>query len=118
MFSHRWHPLHPRWNAQYTLWDTPETAIEVLGAAAVEEARLAPAILHFEGPTLCKPWHALNAHPWRRAWLSTLQRTPWAGTPVEDRGPATAALRLLPESVRVRAYSRLLKWRDRRAVAS
>jgi lipopolysaccharide biosynthesis glycosyltransferase len=117
VFAGRWHALHPRWNAQNTFWSEPAVAAEILGTGPLAEARRSPAILHFEGPSLCKPWHALNAHPWRRVWHATLARTPWAGTPTEDRGAATAVLRLMPEDLRIRAYGRLLKWRDRRAVA-
>src|SRR4051794_17615144 len=65
VFAGRWHVLHPRWNAQQTLWIEPELAADVLGAGAADEARSSPAILHFEGPDLAKPWHALNTHPWR-----------------------------------------------------
>jgi lipopolysaccharide biosynthesis glycosyltransferase len=117
VYAGRWQTLHPRWNAQYTLWTSPDVARDILGDEAVTEARSDPAILHFEGPNLCKPWHALNSHPRRRDWQATLARTPWRGTPNEDRGAATAALRLLPERTRVRAYWHLLRWRNRRSGA-
>jgi lipopolysaccharide biosynthesis glycosyltransferase len=118
VFAGRWHPLHPRWNAQYTLWSSPDVAADVFGDALADEARRSPAILHFEGPTVCKPWHALNSHPWRQAWRATLERTPWSGTPAEDRNMATMALRLLPVDLRMRGYGHLLRWRERRAVSS
>jgi lipopolysaccharide biosynthesis glycosyltransferase len=105
--------LHPRWNAQNQLWESPEAATELFGAAAAE-ARQSPAILHFEGPSLCKPWHALCMHPWRRHWWATLARTPFASATAEDQGAATTAIRLLPQSQRVRAYIHLLRWRERR----
>jgi lipopolysaccharide biosynthesis glycosyltransferase len=115
VFDGRWRALHPRWNAQYTLWTAPDTAAEVFGRDQAEEARTSPAVVHFEGPGVCKPWHALNAHPLRRMWWDTLALTPWAGTPAEDRGAATTALRYLPEWARLRAYWRLLRWRERRS---
>lgn len=69
-------PLHPRWNAQnsvfYFAW-----AEEVLGADAVREARSDPAILHFEGPAQAKPWHPRSTHPYRETYLEHRRRTPW-----------------------------------------
>jgi lipopolysaccharide biosynthesis glycosyltransferase len=118
VFADRWHVLHPRWNAQNTLWTASDVADDVLGSLQADQARRSPAILHFEGPTLCKPWHALNTHPWRDEWWATLARTPWAETPAEDRGAATAALRLLPEAPRIWIYRRLIGWRARRSVTS
>jgi lipopolysaccharide biosynthesis glycosyltransferase len=117
VFAGRWRALHPRWNAQNTLWNSPEVANELFGETLAAEARQSPAILHFEGPSLCKPWHALNSHLWRDTWWATLARTPWAGTRAEDQGPATAVLRVLPNSLRVLGYRGLLGWRNRRSVA-
>jgi lipopolysaccharide biosynthesis glycosyltransferase len=111
----RWRPMHPRWNAQYTLWTDPVTSAEVFGAEQVAEALASPAIVHFEGPGVCKPWHALNTHPRRREWWETMARTPWAGSKAEDSGVITSALRLLPENARLRAYWRLLRLRQRRS---
>jgi len=116
VFAGRWFGLHPRWNAQNMFWNEPEVAIAELGADAVDEARRSPAILHFEGPTFCKPWHAINWHPWRRVWWDTLKRTPWSGTPPEDHGTATTLLRVLPPLARIRGYFLLRRLRDRHVV--
>jgi lipopolysaccharide biosynthesis glycosyltransferase len=113
VFEGRWHRLHPQWNAQNKLWEDPAAAEEYFGAAAAQ-ARTAPAILHFEGPSVCKPWHALNTHPWRRVWWETLRRTPYAATRPEDAGVATAALRMLPRPLRVRGYFKLVAMRAAR----
>lgn len=113
VFEGRWHRLHPQWNAQYKLWEDPAAAEEYFGAAAAQ-ARTAPAILHFEGPSVCKPWHALNVHPWRRVWWETLRRTPYAATRPEDAGVATTALRMLPRPLRFRGYFKLVAWRAER----
>lgn len=68
--------LHPRWNAQnsvfYSSW-----AADVLGATAVAEARADPAIVHFEGPAHAKPWHPESPHPYRQAYLDHRAHTPW-----------------------------------------
>ncbi|MDX6642002.1 MAG: hypothetical protein QOF12_3013 [Solirubrobacteraceae bacterium] len=58
--------LHPRWNAMNALW-RPE-AEQVFGAAAVAEARRAPAIRHFEGPADNKPWARASRPPGAELW--------------------------------------------------
>jgi lipopolysaccharide biosynthesis glycosyltransferase len=114
VFAGRWLPLHPRWNAQNSLWTWPDWAREVFGAETLQEATTTPAILHFEGPHICKPWHYLSQHPWRQTYLDTLASTPWAGTDLDDRTPATMLIRRLPASARLPMFLRLLHWRARR----
>ena len=85
--AHSRHPLHPRWNAQnsvfYFSW-----AEDVFGAEAVREARSDPAILHFEGPAHAKPWHAGSTHPYRDTYLEHRRQTPWSRIRLEGRGLA------------------------------
>lgn len=106
--------LHPRWNAQSSFWTWRRWAEEVFGAVAVDEAVRDPAIVHFEGPSICKPWHHLNRHPWRDAYRQVQGGTPWARTPVEDRTVATRAIALLPGRYRLEAFARLERLRDSR----
>ncbi|MBV9039971.1 MAG: glycosyltransferase family 8 protein [Acidimicrobiia bacterium] len=110
-----WVAMHPRWNAQYTLWTDPDIAADIYGAEQVTEALASPAIVHFEGPGVSKPWHALNTHPRRSEWWATMARTPWAGTRPEDHGLVTSALRYLPERTRLRVYWQFAQWRKRRS---
>lgn len=109
----RWSSLHPRWNAQNSLWTWADLAVDTFGAAAVEEARARPAILHFEGPSLSKPWHFLSRHQFRDEYLRTLRSTPWAATPLEDRTAATRLINRMPASRQLAAYRRLHRWRAR-----
>jgi lipopolysaccharide biosynthesis glycosyltransferase len=93
LFADRHVSLHPRWNAQTTLWalrpeELPFSAVEV------EEARRTPAIVHFVGPF--KPWHYLCTHPYRDSYFEHLAATPWAAPSVEGRTPVNAVLRRLP----------------------
>jgi lipopolysaccharide biosynthesis glycosyltransferase len=97
VFAGRWSPLHPRWNAMNSLRLWRPLAVEVFGEAAVQEATSAPAVLHFEGPSLCKPWHHLCDHPRRVEYRSTLALTPWRDTPVEGRTAAGRLIGMLPE---------------------
>lgn len=106
-FVGRWTDLGPRWNAQASFWVWSDLADQVLGPAARSAAVAHPAIVHFEGPSVCKPWHPLCTHPWRKAYLDTLRRTPWAGAERVLRTPLTRALRALPEGARIPAYLRL-----------
>ena len=107
VFADRWTPLHPRWNAMNSLWIWRPWAEEVFGAAAVEQATNDPALLHFEGPHVCKPWHFLSTHTWRAQYRSELDRTPWAPVELDDRRLATRAIALLPERYWGAAYLRL-----------
>lgn len=108
-----WRRLHPRWNAQNSLWDWRPLAVEVFGDAVVEEATSDPAIVHFEGPSLCKPWHLLCDHPWRDTWWDAANRTPFAPDEPEDVTVATRLIARLPAARRRPTYLRLLQRRER-----
>ncbi len=114
----RWTRLHPRFNAQNSVFAWPEPAQGVFGAAAVAEAVADPAVVHFEGPSLCKPWHALSTHPWRDRYRATLARTPWAGTRWEDDGRPVRVIGRLPERWQLPAYRQLVGLRDDRRGAA
>ncbi len=79
-------PLAPRWNCMNSVLTFPWAA-DVLGAAAVEEARRRPAIRHFEGPTINKPWHYGCESPMREAYFEHRRRTPWPRVRLEGRTP-------------------------------
>ena len=113
VFAGRWKPLHPRWNAMNSLWTWPDLAADIFGKVALHEATSDPGILHFEGPSLSKPWHYLCPHPWRSEYRSTLARTPWAGTPLEDRTLATMLIARLPHDRQLAAYVGLNHARQR-----
>jgi lipopolysaccharide biosynthesis glycosyltransferase len=114
----RWTRLHPRFNAQNSVFAWPEPAQGVFGAAAVAEAVADPAVVHFEGPSLCKPWHALSTHPWRDRYRATLARTPWAGTRWDDDGRPVRMISRLPERWQLPAYRQLVGLRDDRRSAA
>jgi len=69
-------PLHPRWNAMNSVLQF-DSAASVLGSKAVAEARESPAIRHFEGPGVNKPWHLLCDRPDRELYAEHRRRTPW-----------------------------------------
>ncbi|MEA2124765.1 MAG: hypothetical protein QOI80_1547 [Solirubrobacteraceae bacterium] len=68
--------LHPRWNCMNAVLRF-SAAVEVFGAAAVEEARRSPAIRHFEGPAENKPWHYLCEENLRDLYFEHRRATPW-----------------------------------------
>jgi lipopolysaccharide biosynthesis glycosyltransferase len=74
--GHRRVPLHPRWNAMNSVM-LFDHAAEVFGAEAVDEARRSPAIRHFEGPSINKPWHPRCRRPHRELYRHHRQETPW-----------------------------------------
>ncbi len=68
--------LHPRWNCMNSILSFP-SARDLLGADAVEEARSNPAIRHFEGPSINKPWHFLCERGMRELYVEHRRQTPW-----------------------------------------
>ncbi|MBV9041288.1 MAG: glycosyltransferase family 8 protein [Acidimicrobiia bacterium] len=114
-FAGRWLPVHPRWNCMNSLRVWRPWAEETLGADAVAEALADPAVVHFEGPALSKPWHYLSDHPLRERYRSVLDRTPWADTPLADRTVATRFIGRLPERRQRDAFGQLLRMRALRA---
>jgi lipopolysaccharide biosynthesis glycosyltransferase len=110
-FAGRWHHLHPRWNTQNSLRTWSQWSAAVFGPEARAEALANPAILHFEGPPICKPWHLLCDHPSRDRYLRTLARTPWAAQPVEGATPLNRMISRLPPNRRVPAYVRTVQAR-------
>ena len=80
----RWLPLDWRFNALPHLWMHPEyvEASTPLGQKA-EVARASPAVIHFAGSGVAKPWHHRCTHPWRQRYLEIRQQTPWGSLPLE-----------------------------------
>jgi len=92
LYGDRHLPLHPRWNAQTTLWDLRSYELPFT-PDEVREARAAPAIVHFVGPF--KPWHYLCSHPYGDRYFKHLAATPWDPPPVEGRTVVNGVLRRL-----------------------
>lgn len=68
--------LHPRWNCLNSIVNFPWAA-EYFSPQVLEEARADPAIRHFEGPSLNKPWHVLCDPALRRLYTEHRRHTPW-----------------------------------------
>lgn len=117
VFAGAWLELHPRWNTQNSYWHWHDWAVETFGQDRLAEATSDPAILHFEGPLLAKPWHYLSNHGYRHDYRATLAATPWGPLPLEDRTLATRLMAWLPWKQRVAAYLRLLEFRRKHAKA-
>lgn len=123
-FAESWLALHPRWNAQNSLWSWGAWAAELFGPEELAEATSRPAIVHFEGPAVCKPWHVLADHPVRDHYLRTLASTPWAQVPLAGRTALNRAIARLPPDRRIPAYltslrahaalGRVRTWAERR----
>lgn len=100
--------LHPRWNCQNSLFYYPHSR-EVFGAEKVQAAVEKPAILHFEGYHIVKPWHCLSKHPYRKRYLAHRQKTPWSKVELQEATLFNQVLRLLPAN----GIFMVLKWRYR-----
>jgi lipopolysaccharide biosynthesis glycosyltransferase len=68
--------LHPRWNCMNSFFVYP-WAGEMFDADALAEAKAKPAIRHFEGPGLNKPWHYLCEWDSRSLYAMHRSQTPW-----------------------------------------
>lgn len=97
--------MHPRWNCQNALYLAREGTEKVFGADVVAEAVDDPAVVHFEGPGLCKPWHYLCDHPLRHLYLDHLASTPWKKPVLEGRTPLNIVRRYVPWVPRPRPAS-------------
>ncbi len=100
--------LHPRWNAMTSLSEW-SWSIYAYGSRAREEARDRPAIRHFEGPPILKPWHVLNEDPLRDTYFAHRAGTPWPTVRLEGRTVASQARVALRRPVRAarRAWLRI-----------
>lgn len=68
--------LHPRWNVMNGLLEF-DLAESLFGAEATSAARREPAVRHFEGPAINKPWHILCERGLREAYFRHRRQTPW-----------------------------------------
>jgi lipopolysaccharide biosynthesis glycosyltransferase len=103
--------LHPRWNCMNSLFLFPQ-ARDVFGADAVREACANPAIVHFEGPELAKPWHYLSKHPFRADYRRHRAATPWPHFDVEGRTRTNKLLRPLPTRSAIVVLTRLARAKE------
>jgi lipopolysaccharide biosynthesis glycosyltransferase len=92
--------LHPRWNCMNSIF-LFEESVDVFGRQTVAEARANPAIRHFEGPGLNKPWHYMCDRPLRDAYLIHRRQTPWPRVRFEDATIANRVRRLVRRLRRV-----------------
>jgi lipopolysaccharide biosynthesis glycosyltransferase len=118
VFDGQWLELHPRWNAQNSFFRWTAWSEEAIGATRLRETVEDPAILHFEGPALAKPWHYLCAHDYRHRYRDMFATTPWAGIALEDRTVVTRLLARLPWESRLPAYVKLTQAREARRRAA
>ena len=91
--------LHPRWNCMNAFFVFDDAA-EVLGADAHAEATSNPAIRHFEGPAINKPWHYECEREMRELYAEHRRHTPWPRVRTEGRTPAAVLRRRLRSSRR------------------
>jgi lipopolysaccharide biosynthesis glycosyltransferase len=94
--------LAPRWNCMTSVLRFPWAAY-VFSAEELEEARRRPAIRHFEGPSVNKPWHILCDGDRREAYFRHRRQTPWPTVRREGVTPANLVRRAwLPVRWRLR----------------
>jgi lipopolysaccharide biosynthesis glycosyltransferase len=99
LYQHEARPLHPRWNAQSTIFELADAELPFT-PQQVAEARAHPAVVHFIGPY--KPWTYVCTHPLRHLYLEHRRHTPWPPGPLPDRTFRNFWFRLLPVQQRYR----------------
>jgi lipopolysaccharide biosynthesis glycosyltransferase len=92
----RWDRLHPRWNALSYLWMAPGFADDAYTELERATARASPAVIHFEGGAVIKPWYFRCSHPLRDLYRQYRAQTPWPLERLENATAAGAVLRKLP----------------------
>lgn len=100
LFEDRCLIVAERWNACPHLWGlNPLWQPENGQFSAMEtEARDHPAIVHFAGSGLAKPWTYGCRHAWTQPYLEVRHRTPWGKFPLDGQ-PAPRLERLLGEMI-------------------
>jgi lipopolysaccharide biosynthesis glycosyltransferase len=78
--------LAPRWNCMTSVLRFPWAAY-VFSAEELEAARRRPAIRHFEGPSVNKPWHLLCDGDQREDYFEHRRATPWPNVQREGVTP-------------------------------
>jgi lipopolysaccharide biosynthesis glycosyltransferase len=89
--------LHPRWNLMNSILLFPASA-DVFGMDVVAAARRRPAIRHFEGPGVNKPWHYLCDREMREVYFEHRRQTPWPRVTLEGRTPRNVLKRLVRDA--------------------
>ncbi len=86
-----WLPLDWRWNALPHLWLNPDYADpDRPHADQAQATRERPAVIHFAGSGVAKPWNHRCSHPWRQQYRALQQQTPWAHIPLDEAPEGTA----------------------------
>jgi lipopolysaccharide biosynthesis glycosyltransferase len=85
--------LAPRWNCMNSFFVYPWSA-EIFDPTDLEEAKRNPAVRHFEGPGINKPWHYRCEHDRRELYALHRRRTPWPRFRPEGRRPRAVLARL------------------------
>lgn len=94
-----WLPLPPKFNQQSAFFDRKFLAeFRRFKEEELREAQIRPLIIHFTGS--CKPWHILNAHPFKRLYWQHLRRTPFKTVFSSDLNLKMFLIWLLPANLR------------------
>ena len=70
----RWKELAPKWNQQVSWFSRTSDSVPWTSDIFLEALR-DPAIVHYAAWS--KPWHYMNAHPFKRDYYTYLDKTEW-----------------------------------------
>ena len=106
LFEKRVRIVHQRWNAMAHLWGLDPAWLQAQGSLTMEEqeAHDNPAIVHFAGGGIAKPWNYRCPHPRKDDYRQILANTPWAGVGMDEtpsRQPSNPIRRAAQKAVRL-----------------
>ncbi|MBV9042840.1 MAG: hypothetical protein JOZ68_17705 [Acidimicrobiia bacterium] len=90
LFNDRWTSLDPTWNCMSSimlpfLFGAEWRDDRFHDAVTLERAARAPAVVHFEGPAVLKPWNARCFNPFADLYRTYRAETPWPLDALEGR---------------------------------
>ena len=113
LFNDRWTSLDPTWNCMSSimlpfLFGASWAEDRFHDPLVLERAARAPAVVHFEGPAVLKPWNARCFNPFAGLYRAYRAATPWPLTGLEGR-PRDALFARIPPRIQARLW-KLRRW--------
>jgi len=73
----KWLNLEPYWNAQEAFFRDLSASEIGVTPDKFQRARFNPALVHYTGSGICKPWYFYCNHPFKQDYYKYVKKTPW-----------------------------------------
>ena len=94
LFKSKWLRISSTWNATYGIFMEDLNINELMPGEDLDNLRSDPAIVHFAGAGISKPWHYYCDRPFKDLYRKYLQHTPWHGSKLLDEPSLLMKLRV------------------------